>query len=146
MTCRHMSTAELYVVTYRPLEHSWSHWAIYIRTIPRGVDPDDDDECKHSIYQASGLENELQLDISAANPRNSGRCQAVVFVSSIDTARDLKDIETKLEEQPMMNDIPTWDCQDWVMESLEMLEDEELLDISGYNEAKMKLEELYRDE
>lgn len=42
----------------------------------------------------------------------------------------------------MMNDIPTWGCQDWVMESLDLSEVEEPSDVSTYDEARMGLERL----
>ncbi|KAF9793249.1 hypothetical protein BJ322DRAFT_1207633 [Thelephora terrestris] len=121
-----MPTAELYVATYAPRHGSMSHWAIYLRVIPTGAHSDDEDECQHLIYQANGPENELELDVSAANPRKSRRSRELIFVSNIDSTRDIEEIKTKLTEQPMMNHIAAWSCQDWVMESLDTLEEEEL--------------------
>ena len=137
-----MPTAELYVVTYTPLAHSMSHWAIYLRIIPTDVDPDDDGGCQHFIYQANGPEGNLALNVAEANPRHSRRCREVIMVSSID---DIEEVKTKLREQPMSNEVASWSCQDWVMEALETLDDEELLDSSTYAEAKTRLDELFNE-
>ena len=108
-----MPTAELYVVIYTPLEHSMSHWVIYLRTIPKDVDPDDNDRCEHLIYQATGPKNSLESIVSAVNPRHSRQFREVILVSSIDTARDIEETKTKLKEHPMSNDVASWNCQDW---------------------------------
>lgn len=132
-------------MVYTPLEHSTSHWAIYLPIIPKDVDPDDDDGCEHLIYQATGPENSLGSIVSAVNPRHSRRCREVILVSSIDTVRDIEETKTKLKEHPMSNNVTSWNCQDWVMEVLETLEGEELLDSPAYEEAKTRLGELYHE-
>lgn len=100
MSCKHVFTAELYVVICPirvlrlPLGHIHPHPT-------QRWDHDDDDQCEHLIYQANGPENKLRLDICTTNPRDANRHQEADFASGIDTAGDLEDIKVELEEQPM---------------------------------------------
>ncbi|KAI5980585.1 hypothetical protein EDD15DRAFT_916917 [Pisolithus albus] len=131
-----MVRAELSVVTYAPRAHSMAHWAICL-SIVKG------DQTKHLIYQANGDEGELHLDIREADPRSSRRFSEEILVSDIDDEQAITEIKQSLEKQPMKNDVPTWNCQDWVMEALDDLDTEELLESYQYQEAKGKLEALY---
>jgi len=106
-----------------------AHWAINLRAAGSDL-----------IYQANGDEGKLDLDIRKANPKNSSRFRKEIKVSDIDDEVEVKRI---LEGQPMNNDVASWNCQDWVMEALEALNDEMLLGDYQYNEAKDTLMELY---
>lgn len=65
-----------------------------------------------------------------------------MFVSEIDS-KDIKDVKNILESHPIDTDIATWSCQDWVLEALEALHDEEYIDASNYDDVKEKLLENY---
>ncbi|KAI6128909.1 hypothetical protein EDD16DRAFT_26406 [Pisolithus croceorrhizus] len=133
-----MVSAELSVVTYAPRAHSMAHWAIYLRVVKGG-------QTKHLIYQANGNEGELHLDIREADPRASQRFSEQILVSEIDDGQAIAEVKQTLENQPMKNNVPTWNCQDWVMEALDDLDTEGLLDAYQYQEAKGKLEALYHN-
>ncbi|TFY82321.1 hypothetical protein EWM64_g1693 [Hericium alpestre] len=133
-----VATAELSVITYTPSAHSMAHWAIYLRIV-------EGNEIQHLIYQANGDEGELELDIREADPKASSRFRGLINVSDIDDQDTIAQVKETLERQPMQNTIPSWNCQDWVMEALEALNDEMLLDEYQYQEAKDTLENLFHD-
>ena len=68
-----------------------------------------------------------------------------IDIFDIDGAQDSADMDRYLQKQPMRNEISSWTCQDWVMESLETLSEESLLDEYQYHEAKQRLEAAYHD-
>lgn len=133
-----MVSAALSVIRYRPSTHSKAHWALCLLISDSWVE--------HQIlYQANSEAGNLQLDIVEADPKNSRRFLEQIHICYIDGTRDIADVERHLKRQPMHNEISSWTCQDWVMESLETLNDEDLLEEYQYNEAKQRLETAYRD-
>ncbi|EPT01880.1 hypothetical protein FOMPIDRAFT_116431 [Fomitopsis schrenkii] len=133
-----MVHAELSVVRYKPAAHSKAHWALHLRII-------DTDKTRHLIYQANGEAGNLHLDVVEADPVKSRRFLEQIDICNIDTASDITDVERHLRRQPVRNEISSWTCQDWVMESLETLNEESLLDEYQYHEAKQRLETVYHD-
>ncbi|KAI8969542.1 hypothetical protein BD414DRAFT_450219 [Trametes punicea] len=133
-----MVHAELSVVIYLPQAKSMAHWAIYLQVV-------EGDETKHFIYQANGDEGELELDVREANPKASTRFCKQIDVSDLDNDNTITQVKELLAQQPMKNDIPSWNCQDWVMEALEALDDAALVDNYQYHEAKEMLEELFHE-
>jgi len=134
-----MVHAELSVVRYRPLAHSKAHWALHLHIVGG------DESKQHFIYQANGEPGALALDVVEANPMQSQRFREEIFVCEIDGERAIAEVKECLRRQPMRNAIATWTCQDWVMESLETLNDEMLVDEYQYAEAKEKLETAYHN-
>ena len=133
-----MVHAELSVVRYKPAAHSKAHWALHLRIVDGG-------ETRHLLYQANGEAGNLHLDVVEADPLKSQRFLEQIDICDIDGTSDIAEVESHLKKQPMRNEISSWTCQDWVMESLETLSEESLLNEYQYHEAKQKLEAAYHD-
>jgi hypothetical protein len=134
-----MVSATLSVAVYRRVEHSKSHWAIHLLTRKDG-------EEEHIIYQAAGDEGKLSVEIrEGVDPANSQRLMELILVSELDSTKVVEEARDIMSNQPVQNEVPLWTCQDWVMETLEALSDAELLDQYTYDEAKEKLEGVFRE-
>ena len=133
-----MVHVELSVIRYKPAVHSKAHWALHLHVV-------NGSEARDVIYQANGEAGNLHLDVVEADPMKSLRFLEKIDICDIDGAQDLADMERYLQKQPMRNEISSWTCQDWVMESLETLSEESLLDEYQYHEAKQRLEAAYHD-
>lgn len=132
-------SAELSVILSRPCTKTLCHWAIYLR-----ITGTDGSEVQHLLYQANGnAEEHFVLDARQEDPKALDMFERQIDVSIIDGAADVKEAREVVERQPMQNGISTWNCQDWVMETLEALHDAGLVDDYGYEDAKTTLEDLY---
>jgi hypothetical protein len=76
------------------------------------------------------------------SPQDSSRFIKLVFVSEIDS-KDIAAVKSILESYPINTDVATWSCQDWVLEALEALHDDEYIDASTYYDVKADLLEDY---
>ncbi|EJF59712.1 hypothetical protein BD309DRAFT_899480 [Dichomitus squalens] len=65
-----------------------------------------------SSYQANGDEGELELDVREADPKASSRFSKQIDVSDLDDEDTIAVVKELLKQQPMKNDIPSWNCQD----------------------------------
>ena len=131
-----MVHAELSVVRYKPAAHSKAHWALHLRIVDGG-------EARHLLYQANGEAGNLHLDVVEADPMESQHFLEQIDICDIDGTSDIAEVESHLKKQPMRNEVSSWTCQDWVMEVLEALDEDNLLDEYQYGEAKERLMGLY---
>ncbi|EIN03905.1 kinase-like protein [Punctularia strigosozonata HHB-11173 SS5] len=132
-----MPTATLAVAIYRPQENSKSHWALWLSVTTDGVVED-------IIYHAAGEPGALALEIRHHNPRQSRRISQIIYVSDLDSERDIQEVRDIMDSQPLLNDIPVWGCQDWVMEALDTMDEEEVLDTT-WPEAKEQLMAVFKN-
>ncbi|TBU21925.1 hypothetical protein BD311DRAFT_706356 [Dichomitus squalens] len=66
--------------------------------------------------------------VREADPKASSRFSKQIDVSDLDDEDTIAEVNELLKQQPMKNDIPSWNCQDWVMKALEALDGAALLD------------------
>lgn len=119
--------SRLSVVIYIPGLSSMAHWAIYLRIGADGTD------FQHMIYQAVGEAGELEFNVLEADPKASARFKSEVEVSYIYGKHSIKEVQKVLEAQAMQNEMANWNCQDWVMEALETLHEDDLVDQYDYD-------------
>ncbi|EIW60646.1 uncharacterized protein TRAVEDRAFT_19274 [Trametes versicolor FP-101664 SS1] len=132
-------SAELSVAIYEESDKKLAHWAIHLRVVDGG-----DDDFHHFVYQANeNAEGRLELDISEVDPANTIRLKRLVFVAMIDGEGTIREVKQTIAQQPIRHDIVTWNCQDYVLETLSTLHDKEYLQDYEYDEAKATLEDLF---
>lgn len=130
-------SAELSVILSTPSTKTLCHWAIYLRIT-------DGHDIQHILYQAAGnAEEQFVLDVRQEDPKALDTFKQQIDVCIIDGAADVQEARAVVERQPMQNGISIWNCQDWVVETLEALHDAGLGDDYGYEDAKATLEDLY---
>ena len=131
-----MVQGTLYVAIYEAPEDSKRHWALYLHVKHSNME-------EKFIYQVVGEEGDLELNTrEAISPEDSRRLLKLVFVSEIDSQEDIEMAKNMMEQQPTQNEIPSWNCQDWVMETLSALDEGDLLDRVSYEEAQLELEHM----
>lgn len=117
-------TAGLSVAQYIPMAGNLLHWALYLET-----------RSETMIYQIVGSVGAFKYKHRGnVYPQKSSRFIALVFVSEIDS-KDIKAVKSILESHPINTDVATSrNCQDWILEALEALHDEEYIDVSNFKE------------
>jgi hypothetical protein len=134
-----MVNGALYVAEYRPQGGNVRHWALYLEVHDGG-------SVHRNIYQvvgpAKGFEHSMVPDVA---PAQSGRFVKNIHVSDLDDRDTIQSVREILGNQAVRNDIATWSCQDWVMEALETLSEEQLLDEFSYADARATLDNDYNN-
>jgi Family of unknown function (DUF6540) len=129
-----MVKGSLYVAEYRPTGGNVRHWALYLEIHDSGA-------VYRNIYQVVGPAKEFQLSIVPdVTPAQSRRFIKNVHVADFEDRGTIQSVREILRDQAIRNDIATWSCQDWVLEALETLSEEELLDEYSYIDARAILD------
>lgn len=124
--------AELSVAHYLPIDGNVRHWALYLKT------PSED-----LIYQVTGAATAFEYgDREGIVPQDSARFVELVLVSEIDS-KAVEAVKEILATHPIDNGVATWSCQDWVLEAIEALHEEDLLEESVYEDVRDQLMEAY---
>lgn len=107
----------LSVAMYKPFEGNHLHWALYL-----------EDGSKRSIYEVLGEHPHFKANlITGKTPDHTVRHQRSIFVYEINSP-DLPEFEKAICSVEPQNDIALWNCQDYVIEILERLEEECIID------------------
>lgn len=117
---------DLYVARYQH-DGNVKHWALYLEDVVN--------------FEVSGE----RMGFSYQFPENEGpestrSHRGNTFVAEIDDVQAFKDIAAEVVIQ---NDVQGWNCQQWVLDALEKLNNSEIIGDYEYQEAKVKLEALF---
>jgi hypothetical protein len=116
----------LHVAIYQPEYGNLHHWALYLDT-------------HNYVYQVVGEPMGFTADVSAdILPSNSGRFVESVQVAQIQEA-DVAALDEIIRSTPVQNDVQGWCCQDYVMEALELLNEEQIVDDEDYDKVRPRL-------
>lgn len=108
---------DLHVVIYRPREGNYFHWAFHTYNTKSD---------EHQVFQVEGLENELERTVLTFNPESFMRVVRQILVGHMREI-DLKQAAQAIEEVEIQNEVATWDCQDYVIDIMDALDDIGLL-------------------
>jgi len=116
----------LSVAVYQPEDGNLHHWALYL-------------EPHNYVYQVTGEPMDFTASVMAdIIPSSSAR-----FVESVGIAEiqpdDLAELDRIIRETPVQNDVQGWCCQDYVLEALELLNNEQIVDDEDYERARRRL-------
>lgn len=106
----------LYVAFYRPRYGNYQHWALYI---------ENDEE--NLILEVTGQHPAFKRNVVMADPKRSRSFQDLLFVAVIQV-NDIERVKKAAQSVPVDNETIEWDCQDYVLEILDKLEDEFVLE------------------
>ena len=119
----------LSVAMYKPAEGNHLHWALYL-----------EDASRHSIYEVLGEHPHFKPNvITGKKPNHTVRHQRSIFLYEINST-DLLGFEEVIARVKPQNDVVHWNCQDYVIEVLEYLEEECIIDGEDESYAKAKKE------
>ncbi|PYH92378.1 hypothetical protein BO71DRAFT_26457 [Aspergillus ellipticus CBS 707.79] len=124
-----MGNPKLYVAFYRPRYGNYQHWALYI-----------DDDKESIIFEVTGQHPNFQRNVVYARPDASRSYVSNVYVATL-RDDDIADVKEAARQVRVDNDTVDWDCQDYVLELLDKLEDEFILEENDedYREARKEL-------
>ena len=107
----------LSVAMYKPAEGNHLHWALHL-----------EDGLKHSIYEVLGEHPHFKANvITGKKPDHTVRHQRSIFLYEIN-GTDLLGFEEAIACVKPQNDVVHRNCQDYVIEVLENLEEECIID------------------
>lgn len=119
----------LYVVFYRPRYGNYQHWALQLEN--------DEDSI---IFEVVGQHPVFERNVSGIKPEKSLNFIKKLYVGVISEG-DIPTVKSAVESVPVDNETTEWDCQDYVLEILDQLQDEYILDEDDedYQEARKEL-------
>ncbi|KAF7796765.1 hypothetical protein EIP86_007948 [Pleurotus ostreatoroseus] len=134
-----MVSASLSVAQYRSPAGGCGHWAFALT-----VKTDQDTEI--TILQITNTRTGLFefKELTDVKPASSDRYIRSVQITDIDSKASIENVKKLIRGQTIHNDKAQWSCQDWVIECLDTLHEEDELDDYQYGEVKEILENDYR--
>lgn len=117
---------KLSVALYRPRWGNLRHWALYL-------------DIGNYVYEVTGEAMHFTAEAKdGIIPNNSGSWIESIPVTEIQAA-DIAELHRIITETPVQNDVQGWCCQDYVMEALEGLNEEQIVDDEDFEIAKKRL-------
>lgn len=111
--------SRLYVAMYQPEEGNCEHWNLYL-------------EAEEKLYEVTGEHPDFTLSVTTGNPGLNPQHRRSIFVWDINED-DLPGFMEAVVTIKPNNEVAYWNCQDYVIEILEKLEEECIVD--GDDEA-----------
>lgn len=126
-----MGYPKLYVVYYRPRYGNFQHWALYVES---------EKEKENLIFEVTGQHPNFRRNVVNARPDRSRSYIGKTFVAVLGED-SVQDVQSAAKSVVVDNETVEWDCQDYVLEVLDKLEDEFVLDgdDEDYREAREDL-------
>ena len=107
---------KLYVAMYRPVVGNYEHWALYLES-----------QSEHKIYEVTGESPHFKTNVVSGKPTATNRHRRSIFVYDVN-ATDVPDFRKAVSAVKPDNSVTHWNCQDYVMEILDKLEEECVID------------------
>ena len=111
-----MSYPKLYVAFFRPEYGNYQHWGLFL---------DDDEE--QLMFEVAGVHPTFERNIEKQPPEKLEGFLQRVYVAVI-SKTDIETVKQVAETVPVDNETVEWDCQEYVLDMLDRLEDEFVLD------------------
>ncbi|EEH11061.1 hypothetical protein HCBG_00516 [Histoplasma capsulatum G186AR] len=124
--------AELFIAISQPRNQTLGtyHWALYLQI----------SSTEHAVFQIVGDPCNFKYDESSAAPQNSIHHIENIRVAEIDHVDHFRQV---VKDQKIENEMYNWGCQQWVLDVLEALVEDDLLTDYDHDEAKLKLVPLF---
>lgn len=120
---------KLSVSMYKPLIGNHFHWALYL-----------EDGSERTIYEVIGESPLFKPNlITGKRPDHTFRHRRTIFVYEIN-ASDLAEFKEAVSSVKIQNDVSHWNCQDYVIEILDKLEEECIIEEDDKKYIKAKKE------
>ena len=126
-----MSYPKLYVAFFRPQYGNYQHWGLFL---------DDDEE--QLMFEVLGEHPNFERNVEKQPPEQLEGFLRRVYVAVI-SKTDIETVKQVAQTVPVDNETVEWDCQEYVLDMLDRLEDECVLDRDDedYQDARETLRE-----
>ena len=96
--------------------------------------------CQHFIFEVTGSHPNFKRNVVKADPRNSQSFVRMIFMDTVSSG-DIATVQNVARTTKIDNETVEWDCQEYVLDMLETLEEECVVedDDETYKEAKKEL-------
>ncbi|GIK00058.1 hypothetical protein Aspvir_004073 [Aspergillus viridinutans] len=125
-----MSNVGIYVAIFKG-GGIYKHWALFI----------DEPQADETLLQVKGSDGRFRYEAEKRDARNSQSLVELVYLCDVDVAKAnrIRDVARKI---PVHNEISGWNCQDYVLDLLNALENDGVLnsDDADYTEQKSYVE------
>lgn len=111
-----MSFYKIFVVFFRPLDGNYQHWALHL-----------DKGNEHETFEVDGSHPEFQRNAYKTDPRKAFNFIGSIYVGLI-SSTDVPAMQKCVSSVDVNNETIEWDCQDYVLEILDKLEEETILE------------------
>src|SRR5438876_9890747 len=124
---------KLHVAMYRPVEGNYEHWALHL-----------ENGSENTIYEVTGESPSFVTSVIQSKPSATNRHKRSIFLSNIN-ATDMPTFKDAISTIQPNNGVSLWNCQDYVLELLEKLEEECIIDGDDdqYVENKKKVKSYF---
>lgn len=106
---------KVYIAIYKPRSGNYYHWALYVKSKPP------------RIFEVTGSHPDFERNIVESKPESTNRHVESIEVGDVNEG-DMKEFRTIMNKVEVDNDTVDWNCQDFVLESLDALTEECVLD------------------
>lgn len=128
---RHLAimSPSLYVVFCRPHYGNFQHWALQLESDESSI-----------IFEVLGQHPEFERSVSYADAEDCEGFIRKLYVGVLGDS-DIQRVRNAVESVPVDNETSEWDCQDYVLEILDRLEEDYVLeeDDEDYQAAREEL-------
>lgn len=107
---------KLFVVFYQPRYGNFLHWALHIE---KGQE--------HHIFQVDGEHPQFKRNTLMENPKESSTFLRQFFIAVLGE-NDVERVKSAAQSVLVDNETVEWDCQDYVLEILDKLQEDSILD------------------
>ncbi|KAJ5635666.1 uncharacterized protein N7484_008979 [Penicillium longicatenatum] len=112
-----MSTIPLYIAITKG-DGVFKQWGLFI---------DDENQKNKTVLQVKGSDGQFRYEPETKDARRSPDIVDLIYVCNVDVMK-ANDIKRVASEAAVHNDISGWNCQDYVLDLMELLEETGVLD------------------
>ncbi|BCS00209.1 uncharacterized protein AKAW2_50550A [Aspergillus luchuensis] len=126
------STSELSVAIYKD-EGIYKHWSLFI---------DGPTDPEKIILHIMGSSTRYRFEMRNSNARYSATLIELVYLCHVDNSK-INAIKDAAQKMTIPNEHPGYNCQDYILELLDQLEEEKIIDRSNasYKRNRKKVED-----
>jgi len=113
-----MDNVKVFVAIYRPRYGNYHHWGLFMETGPDTADV---------IFEVTGSHPNFERNVVLSDPRNTQSLIEMIFMDEF-SPHDIPMVYDIAEKTVVDNSTAEWDCQEYVLDILEKLEEECIVD------------------
>ncbi|KAJ5533193.1 hypothetical protein N7494_009745 [Penicillium frequentans] len=107
----------------------FKHWGLFI---------DEENQNNKTVLQVKGSDGHFRYEPETKDIRKSPDLLELIYICNVDVTK-ANDIQKIASEAAVLNDIQGWNCQDYVLDLMELLEEKKVLN-GGDGAYRMRMD------